>query len=305
MEMKRLENVVPSIVTDNLSKAGNSINDFTQQSKTVFSGTTEQVKETFIKNTNQAIETINFSTQEAYKTLSNVTQNVKETANNAANTISESAEIARNTISQTTSSAVNTISESAETARNTISQTTNHAVSSVNAISNQAISNVNEVTEKTKASLEETLQQAQAVNQALSQSIQTGINSLIHDWMLAHPFFFWMVSHPLYSFVILLFAVLLLAGLFRAISSLTAGFWIQMLSFPFRLLASVGKFTLGSAGTFSVWGFKRFSQPQDQQITSQEKISQIFSRLEAIKQEQDQLLQELSTLLNSNYMNIK
>jgi phage-related protein len=299
MEMKRPENVVPSIVTDNLSKAGNSLNDFAQQSKTVLSGTTEQVKETFIKNTNQVFETLNSRTQEAYQTLSNVTQNVQETANNAANTISKSAETARNTISQTTNNAANIISESAETARNTISQTTSNAASSINAISNQAISNVNEVTEKTKASLEETLQQAQAVNHALSQSIQTGINSLIHDWISAHPFLFWMMSHPLYSFIILLLTVLLLAGLFRAISSLTAGFWIQMLTAPLKLLTSIGKLTVGSAGTLSLWGFRRFSQPQDQQISSQEKISQIFSRLEAIKQEQDQLLQELSTLLHS------
>ena len=124
---------------------------------------------------------------------------------------------------------------------------------------------------------------------------QNAVNSFATDWLNEHPTVHWMVDHPLGTVAIALVLIFLLAGLFRAIAYMTERLWLAILQAPIRLGQWVWRSLFSS---FRAMGAIEKSAPSNaEQPPQRERLTQVLQRLDAIKQEQDQLLKELQELL--------
>ncbi|MCT7949831.1 hypothetical protein NG798_08535 [Ancylothrix sp. C2] len=217
-----------------------------------------------------------------------------ESAGNAVSSVSQANQQAKTALSQSAGQAIQSLNQITENAKTTLTQTTTNAVNTVSEKTNQAINSVSAATNAAKASLQETIQQAETLNRTLSEGIQASINSSLSSWIAGHPRLIWLVNHPLQSLVLLLLGLFLLSGLLKAVSNVTEKFWVWLFSFPFKLVG------------FG-WGLiPKSSQGREKKLEDilrgndrQARMTTILSRLEAIKKEQDLLLEELATVLKS------
>lgn len=217
-------------------------------------------------------------------------------------------------VSETTNKAVDAVSHSAATAKETINQTTNSAVNTLNQTTSQAVESVNQATEKAKISLEDSIHKAGNMSDVASNAIQSAINGTVKDWIDSHPVVFWLVSNPWISLVMLLLFIFIIFGLLQALGSFFAKGWLFILQIPVKFMQGV--LSLGSKSVSNLGGVVVNSlvskNPKDKNnsalqlrgvesnsLESQERIANILTRLEAIRQEQNQLLQEASAILSN------
>lgn len=159
----------------------------------------------------------------------------------------------------------------------------------------------------------------------MSNPLQTAIASSINEWLQAHPsvlrllqVFIWATNHPIVSLVILLFAVAIAGSLIKAVGRLIETTSLSILKAPFKLIQllfgvsfqSISKF--GGLALKQLTGGKNAELPALQDSNShsiekgkQQRLTEISSRLEAIQKEQNELLQEVAAILNSNKIDIE
>ncbi|MEG5049480.1 MULTISPECIES: hypothetical protein [unclassified Microcoleus] len=199
--------------------------------------------------------------------------------------------------------------------KETINQTTNSAVNTLNQSTSQAVESVNQATEKAKASLEDSINKAGNMSDAASNAIQSAINGNIKDWIYSHPLVFWLVNHPLVSLAILLLFILRILGFFQALGSLFAKGWLFILQSPVKFMQGVlsfGSKSVSNVGGVAVnslvsknpeyknnSGLQQLRGVESNSLESQERLANILTRLEAIREEQNQLLQEASAILGN------
>ncbi|MEG4245843.1 hypothetical protein QUA46_22020 [Microcoleus sp. MON2_D6] len=297
------------IWTEEVEKAVNSTSESTAQAKYSLSETASQAKEALTQTTNSAVNTVNQATN-------NALGNVAEKTEKARLSISEIANQAVSRVSESTNKAVNAVSQSAATAKETINQTTNSALNTLNQSTSQAVESVNQATEKAKASLEDSINKAGNMSDAASDAIKNAINGTVKDWIDSHPVVFWLVSHPLISLAVILLFVFIILGLFQALSRFFAGGWLFVLQSPGKFMQgvlSVGSKSVSNVGGVAVNSlvsqnpeYKNNSGLQlrgveSNSLESQERLANILTRLEAIREEQNQLLQEASAILGNKF----
>ena len=133
----------------------------------------------------------------------------------------------------------------------------------------------------------------------ISASIEHALANYFSQWLIAHPYLAWTLAHPLPGIGLLLLTIFSLWGLIKAIGRGIEQIWLFLLTTPFRLLQPI--FGL-------MWSSIRgigHNQPSDEQLSlrslpnSPERIDDIIDRLEILRQEQDALLRELSSLVGS------
>ncbi|MDX2229641.1 MAG: hypothetical protein NW220_08385 [Leptolyngbyaceae cyanobacterium bins.349] len=125
---------------------------------------------------------------------------------------------------------------------------------------------------------------------------QRAIATLVQTWIQDHPIVAWSLTHPLLSGGGLLIAVVLVRGLLGAIARLTERIWLALLRAPV-LLAS---WLLGAIANI-------FRQPVELPTLTEppnpkQRLLDILDRLEALKQEQDALLQEVRAMLGTEQL---
>lgn len=241
-------------------------------------------------------------------TLPDVSQSFQETKE----FLTEKVEKAVNSTSQATAQAKSSLSETADKAKEALTQTTNSAVNTLNQTTSQAVDSVTQVTEKAKASLQDSLDKAENISGAASDAIKDAIYTTAKDWMDAHPVILWLVSHPLIALAILLLFILIILGLFQALGSFFTEGWLFILQSPVKLIQGV--FSVGSKSANNLGGVTvnslasrnpglnnnsglQVMEVESNSLDSQERLAHILSRLEAIRQEQSQLLEEVSAIL--------
>jgi Fe2+ transport system protein B len=252
-------------------------------------------------------------------TLPDVSQSFQKTKG----FLTEKVEKAVNSTSQATAQAKSSLSETADKAKEALTQTTNSAVNSVNQATNSAVDTLNQttskavdsvtqVTEKAKASLQDSLDKAENISGAASDAIKSAIYTTTTDWMDAHPVILWLVSHPLIGLAILLLFILIILGLFQALGSFFTEGWLLILQSPGKLIQKV--FNVGSKSISNLGGVTvnslASSNPglnnnsalqvrgvESNSLDSQERLANILGRLEEIRHEQSQLLEEVSAIL--------
>ncbi|WP_341739380.1 MAG: hypothetical protein ACM65K_28345 [Microcoleus sp.] len=226
--------------------------------------------------------------------------------------LTEKVEKAVNSTSQATAQAKSSFSETADKAKETITQTTNSAVNTLNQTTSQAVDSVTQATEKAKASLQDSLDKAENISGAASDAIKNAIYTTVKDWMDSHPVILWLVSHPLMGLAMLLLFIFMILGLFQALGSFFTEAWLFILQTPGKFIQGV--FSVGSKSVSNLGGVTvnslvsrnaglnnnsalQVRGVESNSLDSQERLANILSRLEAIRQEQSQLLKEVSAIL--------
>ncbi len=289
-------------LTEQVGKAVDSVSEATAQAKSSLSESADKAKEALTQTTNSAVNSVNQATN-------NALSNVAETTKKASNSLSEAANQALSRVSETTDKAVDAVSNSAITAKETLTQTTNSAVNTLNQTTSQAVESVTQATEKAKASLQDSIDKAENISGAASDAIKSAIDVTVKNWIDSHPAIFWLVSHPLIGLAMLLLFILIIFGLFQALGSFFSEGWLSILQIPGKLIQKV--FSVGSKSTSNLGGVAVNSLVSRtpgsnnnsalHSLESQERIANILTRLEAIRQEQNQLLQEASAILDNQF----
>ncbi|MEG3922081.1 hypothetical protein QUA07_23640 [Microcoleus sp. T3_A4] len=295
--------------TEQVGKAVNSVSEATAQAKYSLSETAYQAKEALTQTTNSAVNTVNQGTNNALGTVAEKTEtariSISEVANQAVSRVSES-----------TNKAVDAVSHSAASAKETINQTTNSAINTLNQSTSQAVESVNQATEKAKASLEDSLNKATNMSDTASDALQSAINTTVKEWIDSNPVIFWLVSHPLISLALILLFIFITLGFFQGLSSLFAGGWLFILQSPVKFMQrvlSVGSKSVSNVGRVAVNSLVskntedknnsglQLRGVESNSLESQERLANILTRLETIRQEQNQLLQEASAILGNKF----
>ena len=133
----------------------------------------------------------------------------------------------------------------------------------------------------------------------ISASIEHALANYFSQWLVAHPYLAWTIAHPLAGIGLLLLTIFSLWGLIKAIGRGIEQTWLFLLTTPFRLLQPIFGLMWSS-----ICGIGH-NEHSDEQLNlrslpnSPERIDDIIDRLESLRQEQDALLRELSTLAGS------
>lgn len=118
------------------------------------------------------------------------------------------------------------------------------------------------------------------------------------DWLNQHPILLWLATNPLWLLAAVLAVLFLLSGLLRAVAGLTEKLWLALLSFPVNLLRWLWQgivFLLSRPfAPKPVVGASFVNPPV---LNPQDRLTEVLNRLEALRQEQDELLKEVKSLL--------
>lgn len=245
--------------------------------------------------------------------LSQSWQNVTTFSSQAVNQVTETSLKAKDALTNSASTAVNTISKSTNQAIDILSQTTDKAKAALSETTNQAVNTITANTEQAKASLEASIKKAENVSEQASEVLQNAISSLIGDWINAHPQLIWLVNHPFVSLAILFLVILILWGLLQALGRFFEQAWLMLLQSPIILM----QFIFGSVYQLIGGLFRKKNlvietkvKPVDlkrlssQSLAQQKRLAEIITRLDALNQEQKQLMQEAAAILRSDEISV-
>lgn len=154
--------------------------------------------------------------------------------------------------------------------------------------------------------------------------MEKAIASSASHWLQQHPAVFrlleiliWMSNHPIISAVIVLFAIALIWQLIKWLGYLIEIGVRSLMQAPIKLvnfLLGLGAKSLSAVGNLALKqlaGTKN-TVPALPPATSQpvlpdkkQRLAEISSRLEALQKEQNELLQEVATIMATDKMNVE
>ena len=154
----------------------------------------------------------------------------------------------------------------------------------------------------------------------MADPIQRAIASSVNSWLQAYPaatslmqVLSWASTHPLVSLVLFLLGIAIIFSLIKAISRFLEILGLLILKVPFQLIQGLIKVSFQGLVKIGNLAFKgqiveqssnllplQNTKPHLIEKDKQQRLAEISTRLEAIRQEQNQLLEEVTTLLNSN-----
>lgn len=294
-------------------KTVNSLNELTNKSLNTVSETAEKTNTYLNENVGKAVSTVTSASSKAVNTVTEVTEKAK-------GSLTEVAAKATDIVAEKTNAAIYSVTETAEQASYLLSQTATKAVDNVSVASGKAVNTISETAkqaegsivetfEKSKNSLEDTIQKAEQLSNVASTSIEKAVNDFINHrldtlnlWIDAHPGISWTiksltwgVNHPIYSVVIILLTIFILWQFIKAFSRLIEKGLLVTLTAPFKFVQSLFKFNFKPLNIFTDNStFALTSQPNNDQL------AKLLTRLETIKQEQNDILQQITALVSSN-----
>jgi hypothetical protein len=118
----------------------------------------------------------------------------------------------------------------------------------------------------------------------------------IKNWLDNHPMIGWGIAHPFWMLGIILVVLFFLWELLKATLQFIEQGSLFLLRSPFKLV----KLLLQANFRFSKTNKIPIMPPSIERCDMQERLHYIAKRLEEIRQEQDELLMEASSILTSN-----
>lgn len=250
----------------------------------------------------------------------------KDILSQATDTFKETTQQGKASLAETASKAVDSITVATDKAIDmTTTQKavdlTSDTLNTITATAQQAKASLRETIEQTKGSLEQTLQTTGQIKTTASETIQTAISSSVSDWLQDHPailrlvqMLVWATNHPILSLVIFLFTLAIAWSLIKAIGRLFEIAWLSILQTPFKLtkvliqfssrsLSKLGNLTIKPLVGVSETPVVQTSDSESAYQDKQQRLLEISNRLEKIRQEQNDLLQEAVLILNSDLLN--
>lgn len=141
-----------------------------------------------------------------------------------------------------------------------------------------------------------------------SETVQIAIASSVSNWLQAHPVVFrafntiiWAIDHPVISFVVIILTIAIALSIFKALNRLLEMVGLSLIKAPFKLIEAGFKLSpLGSLGIRQKFNHKNISDKNVFIVaphSSQQRLAEIAQRLQLLQLEQDELLQEATTIL--------
>lgn len=242
---------------------------------------------------------INQATHKAMGTVAEITGKAKTS-------LSQAAIQAADKLTETTNKAVETVVEATEKTKNSIASNTSNTINTITEATTQGVRNITDATENAKTSLEQSMQKAENLRLSFTDSIEAGLTSFVNNWFKDHPILSWIVNHPIQDLVILLAIIVLFGGLLKAIGRLVEKAWISVIIAPFKLIQSF--LGIGSKSLGNVMKAGLVTVPSNQTLTQGDRkqdVANIINQLNALKQHQEKLLQELAAILESDELKVK
>jgi hypothetical protein len=230
-----------------------------------------------------------------------------------------------NTITEVTTQATGIVEKTAQTAQQTkisVTEMAGKTVNTVNEATHQMFTSLGQKGEEGKVFLGDRLQGTENLSNSITTKLENAIATVlarqmntIKLWIDAHPTLSWVtkalvwgINHPILSLVILIFALVILRQFIKAFGSFVEQALLWILKAPFKLVQFL--FSLIS----KPWSKSRLNELETKQLEDnvlalsssmsasisyahQERLVKIFTRLEAIRQEQNELLQEVKAIL--------
>jgi hypothetical protein len=214
------------------------------------------------------------------------------------------------------------VSQFLETNKNSFHQVTSQAVNTVTEATNQFIDTISKTSDKGKAVVGDTFQIAENLSNVVSTQLEKVIHSVILQqieaikiWIDAHPELsrlthacIWGINHPILSVLILFFAMFILWQFFKIL-----GRWVeQALVFTLKAPFQFARFLFHQSykSLNQIAGRRLTIQQPDANVLAlnasvsdstvyeqKEQIATILIRIEELRQEQNDLLQELKAIL--------
>ncbi|MBW4614582.1 MAG: hypothetical protein KME21_15165 [Desmonostoc vinosum HA7617-LM4] len=215
---------------------------------------------------------------------------------------------ARDFVNQNVSSLTNSAQQVGETWQQTATQATDRAI------------------DRVTTTLENGWQTAEQIQNTTSTVVQGAVASSVNDWLTQHPGLFrlvqilgWTTNHPIISLVILLVVLAVIWSIIKAIVRLIETASWSILQVPFKLiltfikvsfvsLTKVGRFTIQRLTNTKITDSLPALIPattSEIDRDKQQRLAEISSRLAAIQQEQNQLLQEAADLIDSQTIEVE
>ncbi len=113
-------------------------------------------------------------------------------------------------------------------------------------------------------------------------------------WIAEHPVVAWAVTHPVWAIAVILLVLLSGWGLLGAIARFIQQAWLFILQAPLKLIYWVFGRTFKLFNHANAFQFTQLDQPD-----AQKRLPEILDRLEVLRKEQEILIQEMRSLLES------
>ena len=130
--------------------------------------------------------------------------------------------------------------------------------------------------------------------QNLVNSLWEALSAPFQAWLAQHPLMFWLASHPVWLIAVSLVMLLLLAGLLRAVAGLTEQLWLALLRLPIWLVQWIWR-----AVFLLLRPVLSKAEPPSSSAPTASRLSELLARLERLRQEEQELMQEIKSLLSA------
>jgi hypothetical protein len=265
--------------------------------------------------------TKNFVTDTTEKTVNTLTQ----VTDKSLNSFSETAEKTSQSLTETFQGATNTVSNSTGKVINKITETTNQAKDAFTTTTSSVIDNVNQVKNHAVDSFIESAKQAGNLTNSVSKAMENAINNFFNHqwdtmttWIDNHPTISWImklltlaVNHPVITAFMIFLVIYIIWKIFQLFSKILDQGLLFTLKTPLKLIYAMFSFGFKNISKLLFSGFK-FKKSEDNSLIlnnaiadnisldTKQEITKLLMRLEAVRKEENEILENLTALLADN-----
>lgn len=288
--------MVNIINTNNLSSITDTVSHGWENTKNFVTDTTEKTVNTLTQVTDKSLNSLS---ETAEKTNQSLTETIKGVAT---------------TVSDSTGKVVNKIMETATQAKDNFTTTTSSVIDNVNEVKNQAVD-----------SITETAKQAGNLTNSVSKAMENAINNFItHQWDTMttwidnHPTISWVmkllnlaVSHPVITAFMIFLGIYIIWKIFQLFSKILDQGLLFTLKTPLKLIYAMFSFGFKKISKllFSVLKIRKSEDnslmlnnaiADNISLDTKQEITKLLMRLEAVRKEENEILENLTALLAEN-----
>ncbi|MBD2144174.1 hypothetical protein [Sphaerospermopsis sp. FACHB-1194] len=265
--------------------------------------------------------TKNFVTDTTGKTVNTLT----EVTNKSLNSFSETGEKTSQSLTETFQGATNTVSNSTGKVINKITETATQAKDALTTTTSSVIDNVNQVKNHAVDSFTESAKQAGNLTNSVSSAIENAINNFFSHqwdtmttWIDNHPTISWImklltlaVNHPVITAFMIFLGIYIIWKIFQLFSKILDQGLLFTLKTPLKLIYAMFSFGFKNISKLLFSGFK-FKKSEDNSLIlnnaiadnisldTKQEITKLLMRLEAVRKEENEILENLTALLADN-----
>lgn len=265
--------------------------------------------------------TKNFVTDTTGKTVNTLT----EVTNKSLNSLSETAQKTNQSLTETVKGVATTVSDSTGKVVNKITETVTQAKDNFTTTTSSVIDNVNEVKNQAVDSITETAKQAGNLTNSVSSAMESAIDNFFNHqwdamttWINNHPTLSWImklltlaVNHPVITAFMIFLGIYIIWKIFQLFSKILDQGLLFTLKTPLKLIYAMFSFGFKKISKLLFSGLKIRKSEDNSLILNnaiadnisldtKQEITKLLMRLEAVRKEENEILENLTALLAEN-----